>query len=346
MALIYRSVHNQLSANKNKVAQKTNKDLSQPQDKFNLGDTVYEKSFASDRHKTKRRFNGPYKITKINPDNTCEITSSPVFTLCINLSFDFKKEQGATNLRKNLSNFNPKVRFKNGGVMASGLDKTLSLNHNLCESRWSAKYKSIRKFNEHFLDLHKALINLSTGNNTKFLQRNQEYSFLLEPTVNIVQAVSINIFDVRKHIQDLIDIFKNHRLNHSEIFSDIFLYVKATCDTLGLDIKMPRICSRQIHRSNIETETPEIYFRRNIFCPYLDSLIESIEERFSQKNSTAYMLFKLHPKYIRTLTSENLVQIGALYGLKNIKEEGSLWKDYIIQKNIDQNISYEELLEL
>lgn len=237
----------------------------------------------------------------------------------------------------------------------------------LCETRWSAKYKSIRKFNEHFLDLYNALQNLSTGNNTNSATKSRsyqllaavsserfivclkiisKYSFLLEPTVNIIQGISVNIFDVRKHIQDLTDIFKNHRLTHSEIFREIFLDVKTTCDSLGLDIKMPRICNKQIHRSNIEAETPEIYFRRNIFCPYLDSLIESIEDRFSQKNSNAYMLFKLHPKYISTLTSDNLVEIETLYGLKNIKEEGLLWKDYIIKKNIDKNISFEGLLEL
>lgn len=75
MALIYQSIHAQSSTQKDKIAQRVNKELTQPQDKFKTGDTVYEKSFTSVRHKTKKRFNGPYQITKINPDNTCEITN-------------------------------------------------------------------------------------------------------------------------------------------------------------------------------------------------------------------------------------------------------------------------------
>jgi hypothetical protein len=61
---------------------------------------------------------------------------------------------------------------------------------------------------------------------------------------------------------------------------------------------MARILSKQSHRANQPHETIQDYFKKSIFIPYLDSVIESLMEKFSETNQTAFEVFKLHPKIL------------------------------------------------
>ena len=45
---------------------------------------------------------------------------------------------------------------------------------------------------------------------------------------------------------------------------------------------VPRICRKQTARSSVEASTPEEYWRRPVFVPYLDHLIQEFEDQFSQ----------------------------------------------------------------
>nr|CAI5824713.1 unnamed protein product [Callosobruchus analis] len=100
----------------------------------------------------------------------------------------------------------------------------------LCETRWSEKYKSIRKFSQHFSELVKSLETLSVEGNyatrksayqlhsavTKpvfivSLQTIAKYSAVIEPVVNALQAKSIDMISVGKHIKNIKDILRNDR---------------------------------------------------------------------------------------------------------------------------------------
>ena len=45
-------------------------------------------------------------------------------------------------------------------------------------------------------------------------------------------------------------------------------------------IAVPRIKQRQTMRSNVEHNSPEKHFRRSIFLPVLDSLLQELHDRF------------------------------------------------------------------
>ena len=101
----------------------------------------------------------------------------------------------------------------------------------LCETRWTAKYKSIRLFRQNFIDIHTSLHHLSqngssqqcrthatqlyhSSNNSNFiicLIIIARYSSMLEPVTQMLQAVEMDIIKVQKHISNLIHQFTNHR---------------------------------------------------------------------------------------------------------------------------------------
>ena len=64
---------------------------------------------------------------------------------------------------------------------------------------------------------------------------------------------------------------------------------------VGSQISMPRIVSRQTHRSNAEATCPLEYFKRNVAIPFLDHIIMCIEQQFSESAMIATSLLGLVP---------------------------------------------------
>lgn len=108
--------------------------------------------------------------------------------------------------------------------------------------------------------------------------------------------------------------------------------VTVLADKLNIPLNMPRQCARQTHRSNPESSNVEDYFRKSIFIPYLDSLISSLECRFSEINSAQFNLFSLHPARIVKLDREsfkrNMSSIHDTYKIDNFEVEAMAWFDF------------------
>lgn len=231
----------------------------------------------------------------------------------------------------------------------------------LCETRWTEKYKAIRKFSEQFVDIVQALDTLSLEGNKDTRQKAFQlhcavtatsfficmqiiavYSSKLEIVTQMLQGPSVDLLRVSAHIQRLVGIFKTDRLNSVKEFDKIMVTVEQNAAALGVTLSKPRVISgKQAHRSNQPSETISDYFRVSIFLPYLDSLIQSLSERFSEKNQPAFEIFNLHPKVMKTLSKENyessMIKVAELYAklLKNFKDESTLWYDLWTNTEID-----------
>lgn len=240
-----------------------------------------------------------------------------------------------------------------------------------CETRWSAKYKSIRIFSEHFEEIRNALEHLSNTmevngdtrskanqllcaiSNSKFivcLRIISHYSAKLEPVCNILQAKTINLLSTRKHIQILLSTLKGHRDNAVTYFKAIFQKCVLDGEKFDVDIKIPRLAARQTQRANYATDNVEDYFRYSLFIPYLDSVIQSIEIRFSQETEDAYALSIFHPHLITndekfSVLRTKIHTISELYGIENLNVEAETWKEMWVSK-LDTDLEQLELVGL
>ena len=91
-------------------------------------------------------------------------------------------------------------------------------------------------------------------------------------------------------IEKVSGIFVEMRTFASDHFQDIF--EKASSLTL---LTLPRTCSKQTKRSNIPAESPEEYYRRTIFIPILDDIIQQMKERYEIAKSNASILSFILP---------------------------------------------------
>ena len=187
----------------------------------------------------------------------------------------------------------------------------------LCETRWSEKYKSIHFFSENFYDIYAQLLQLEANQHESQSTRQTahqlrcaagttvfliclkiiaKYSAMLEPVTQQLQAVDMDMMGVRDHIDLLMKAFRAHRDGADRVFSeDVIPEVKTLAEELCIDLTMPRRCARQVHRPNVGGSIEE-YYRRTIYVPYMDSLIQSLESRFGESNTPYFHIFALHPR--------------------------------------------------
>ena len=152
---------------------------------------------------------------------------------------------------------------------------------------------------------------------------------------------------VKQHFDKLLLLFDNHRKNAEKYFAeDIYAPPLTTAEEIGATVSLPRQCDRQVHRAIIGGTTEE-YYRRSIYVPYMDSLIQSLKSRFSKTNTPASTLYKLHPAQLEKANRSEykaLVQtIQQFYSFENFDQEAMSWYDMQKQGLLSQSENLEEL---
>jgi hypothetical protein len=127
-----------------------------------------------------------------------------------------------------------------------------------------------------------------------------------------LQAVQLDLLKINDHVAKLFDIFLGHRKNANTIFKNFAQVTSA----LNVNIMIPRICARATHRDNQPSCSAAEYLCRSIYIPFTDSLISSLQSRFSQ-NTQQYFLFTLHPLQLENLDREEINVIQATYHIDN-----------------------------
>jgi len=100
-----------------------------------------------------------------------------------------------------------------------------------------------------------------------------------------LQRDNIDLIEAMNLAEDLTNEIKQMRQNSDEVFSKIFMTLEEKSKLLNFDIHIPKICKRQTNRYNIYTDSAEEYFRISIFTPFLDYLIDQMNNRFIEHRS-------------------------------------------------------------
>lgn len=70
------------------------------------------------------------------------------------------------------------------------------------------------------------------------------------------------------------------------------------------------------------------YYKKSIFIPYLDSLLSSLNNRFSSQNNVAFLLYNLHPYYLRKKNEKEYMDtikiINDFHHIENFNEEAEM----------------------
>ena len=158
-----------------------------------------------------------------------------------------------------------------------------------------------------------------------------KYSAMLEPVTQQLQAIDMDMIGVRDHIDLLMKAFRAHRVGADRVFSeDVIPEVETMTEELDIDLTMPRRCARHVHRPNVGGATEE-YYRRTIYVPYMDSLIQCLESCFGESNTPYFHIFALHPREMQQTERYEFKHIvssvNEMCGIDNLVEEALAWYD-------------------
>lgn len=95
------------------------------------------------------------------------------------------------------------------------------------------------------------------------------------------------------------------RTNCDVHFEKIFEESKNVMIELDVEMKQPRIVKKQNQRCNTPANSIEEYYRRILFIPIIDNVLEDIKHRFlDEKNKTIFLLMQLIPSNTIKMSSE------------------------------------------
>lgn len=218
----------------------------------------------------------------------------------------------------------------------------------LCETRFVEKHKSVRQFNEWFVPIVEGLEEIFKSNNfnSKTKQRSYEllsaittptfvvllsiiskYSAKFEIISTVLQGIDVDFQQATRHFQDRLSMLQKDRDDCETQFNAIFEKAVEIAYKINLEWTLPRRHAWQTHRDNYPTNNVLDYFRQSLFIPYIESIIMSIKERFSDEKLKIFALFDLHPKKMKHINrqafTKTLEVISQVYEslLENFEEQ-------------------------
>ena len=163
-----------------------------------------------------------------------------------------------------------------------------------------------------------------------------------------LQGSSIDIVDGYGMVDTVKTVLSNARQDDS-VFYVVFQRVEHMAELAGLSsFDPPRICGRQTQRNNVPAETTQQYYKRAIFIPYLDSLLQQFNMRFSHLTSQAHQAISLLPSHISETTSMveeeifNFYQDDLQYP-ETFGQELNLWRQMWLGSEEKSNTIHETL---
>ncbi|XP_066274145.1 52 kDa repressor of the inhibitor of the protein kinase-like [Branchiostoma lanceolatum] len=222
----------------------------------------------------------------------------------------------------------------------------------MCETRWVEKHTCL----EDFFQLYDALveclqaITLEDGWDAK--ARTEAGGLLFQvtkPAFLCAFQTALFIFGFTKSLSALLqgstmDVIKAYeKVNHvltemreirgkaEEEFARVFQAATEMAQGVGNTMDIPRRCGRQTQRSNVEADSPEVYFRRSVFVPFVDGMVEQLATRFQQLSALACRALLLIPSNLHNLQEDHILQLQQYYepdlpSPLSFRQELRLWK--------------------
>lgn len=194
----------------------------------------------------------------------------------------------------------------------------------MCDTSWVKRHESIFEFQVNLIEIIDSLVCISEWKDVlssskaktlllliftcEFIITLYTMTEILSVTAaasRILQGVTQDIYSADNCIGEIVRNLEDKRLNSESKLKELFEKCKTVMTKLDINIEVPRTSKRQTHRSNIRASCPEEYYKRVLYIPILDSVLEDLRMRFyNKKNSIIFLLKQLIPVSIINMSTE------------------------------------------
>ena len=141
----------------------------------------------------------------------------------------------------------------------------------------------------------------------------------------------MDVITAHEQVDLVLNEMRTTRASADEEFRRMFQASSMMADKAGHAIEIPRRCKRQTLRSNVEADTPEAYYTRSVFVPFVDNMVEQLVSRFSQLTVHACRAQMLIPANLENLTDDHVKELHQYHepdlpSPMSFDQELRLWK--------------------
>ena len=169
----------------------------------------------------------------------------------------------------------------------------------MCETRWIENHDGLLKFKDMFGAIIEAFEELESDQDNETSTKASNYlkslitsdfivSLLITselfsltlPLCTKLQSPSQDITSAIDHIENVVLVMKDLRLNIDKMFSKLFETAKNILHSMNEEIKLPRIICVDKGRDTELNKDPMQYYKITIAISFLDDIIGQLESRF------------------------------------------------------------------
>jgi hypothetical protein len=129
-----------------------------------------------------------------------------------------------------------------------------------------------------------------------------------KPLSVFLQKSGLDMCEAMAKVKSLENILMNHRLNADERFNAVYKVATDIAEKYAVEPSIPRVCSKQTGRSNVDCVSIEAYFRATVYIPFIDQLIQGLTERFGKTQQQVALASKLVPSVMVGSTPMTLAE--------------------------------------
>ena len=148
----------------------------------------------------------------------------------------------------------------------------------------------------------------------------------------LLQSVQIDLLHAMSYVRDVVAVLEKKRETADDSFGGIWTQAQELAGLSDTELVLPRLNIRQRNRVNVPAGSPQEYFKRSIFIPFLDHVLGDLKERFADHNSAVYCLSTLIPAFIHQYSFDDLLPALEMYDKfvddypNKLRSEFDLWK--------------------
>ena len=225
---------------------------------------------------------------------------------------------------KRLLNFKENLETTDDNVK-EGMGKRQKLK-TLCETRWASRSDSLFTFLTAFPVVVSSLDDLQQDGDAKarsYYSSITKFDFIiglvvaqtvLQPLVRLSAVLQGKDFDLIQAVGEakvVVAVLQDMRDNDAE-WDSIYDRAVALGNSVEVDPAIPRGAARQQHRVNVPAANPSQYWKRALFLPFVDHLLQELRDRLI-KNEDRFLAQHIVPSLIDGLTDDAINKLHDTY---------------------------------
>lgn len=240
---------------------------------------------------------------------------------CMNHSLNnsLKKSNTILACKNTISKMKEIIAFSNSSAKITTVFRTLLGRSfsGLCETRWQEKHDGAIQFSTFLPEIceglekithwtrspdtsTKAYSLLKTITDSEFIVTTFILGDILGTTLclsRLLQSINLDSVSAIDAYNDVLLVLQKKRENVDSVFQQIFKKIQDMGTKLDVVIVKPRTAKKSVYRANHpQPDTnPEVFYRTSIYIPILDSVINDLQNRFSENVFNSFDLRLLMP---------------------------------------------------